>query len=129
MPAEGDPPMSRILVVDDSPTEVHVLKTLLERHGHEVLTATSGEEGLAQARSGQPDVILMDVVMPGLNGFQATRQLAQDEATAAIPVIVVTTKDQETDRVWALRQGARDYIVKPVSEPDLLARLGDVLGR
>ncbi|MCG5534756.1 response regulator [Ectothiorhodospira mobilis] len=121
--------MSRILVVDDSPTEVHVLKTLLERHGHEVLTATSGEEGLAQARSGQPDVILMDVVMPGLNGFQATRQLAQDEATAAIPVIVVTTKDQETDRVWALRQGARDYIVKPVSEPDLLARLGDVLGR
>lgn len=129
MPAEGDPPMSRILVVDDSPTEVHVLKTLLERHGHEVLTATSGEEGLTQARSGQPDVILMDVVMPGLNGFQATRQLAQDEATAAIPVIVVTTKDQETDRVWALRQGARDYIVKPVSEQDLLARLDDVLRR
>ncbi|MFP4079954.1 MAG: PleD family two-component system response regulator [Ectothiorhodospira sp.] len=121
--------MSRILVVDDSPTEVHVLKTLLERHGYEVLTATSGEEGLARAREGRPDVILMDVVMPGLNGFQATRQLAHDEATATIPVIVVTTKDQETDRVWALRQGARDYIVKPVSEKDLLARLDDVLGQ
>ncbi|MCG5514748.1 MULTISPECIES: response regulator [Ectothiorhodospira] len=119
--------MTRILVVDDSPTELHVIKTMLGKHGYEVSTASSGEDGMAKARETLPDLILMDVVMPGLNGFQATRQLSQDAATAKIPVIVVTTKDQETDRVWAMRQGARDYIVKPVKEKDLLERLKDIL--
>jgi twitching motility two-component system response regulator PilH len=115
--------MTSILVVDDSPTEIHVLKTMLEKNGYSVLTASSGEEGVSKARQAKPDLVLMDVVMPGLNGFQATRQLANDAATSGIPVIVVTTKDQETDKVWAMRQGAKDYIVKPVKERDLLERV------
>lgn len=115
--------MTSILVVDDSPTEIHVLKTMLEKNGYSVLTASSGEEGVSKARQAKPDLVLMDVVMPGLNGFQATRQLSNDAATSAIPVIVVTTKDQETDKVWAMRQGAKDYIVKPVKERDLLERV------
>jgi len=115
--------MTQILVVDDSPTEIHVLKTILEKNGYTVLVASSGEEGVAMAKQHRPDLVLMDVVMPGLNGFQATRQLANDTATSAIPVIVVTTKDQETDKVWAMRQGAKDYIVKPVKERDLMERV------
>jgi twitching motility two-component system response regulator PilH len=115
--------MTSILVVDDSPTEIHVLKTMLEKNGYSVLTASSGEEGISKAKQARPDLVLMDVVMPGLNGFQATRQLSNDAVTSAIPVIVVTTKDQETDKVWAMRQGAKDYIVKPVKERDLLARV------
>ncbi len=112
--------MARILVVDDSRTEIHVLKGMLEKAGYEVETASSGEEGIAAARRARPDVILMDVVMPGVNGFQATRQLARDPSTAKIPVIMVTTKDQDADKVWAQRQGARDYLVKPVREKELL---------
>ncbi len=112
--------MARILVVDDSRTEIHVLKGMLEKAGHEVETAYSGEEGVEVARRARPDVILMDVVMPGVNGFQATRQLSRDPSTAQIPVIMVTTKDQDADKIWARRQGAKDYLVKPVREKDLL---------
>ncbi|MCG5500114.1 response regulator [Ectothiorhodospira lacustris] len=119
--------MARILVVDDSPTELHVISSMLEKHGYTVVTASSGEEGMSRAREVKPDLILMDVVMPGLNGFQATRQLSQDPLTAGIPVIMVTTKDQETDKVWAMRQGARDYIVKPVREKDLIRILKEIL--
>jgi len=115
--------IKRILVVDDSPTERHVMKTLLSSHGYEVITADSGEEGIAKARSELPDLILMDVVMPGLNGYQATRTLTRDEATRHIPVIVCTTKGQETDKIWGLRQGAQDYLVKPVNGQDLLAKI------
>ncbi|MFN2348240.1 MAG: PleD family two-component system response regulator [Thioalkalivibrio sp.] len=120
--------MTQILVVDDSPTEIHVLKTILEKNGYTVLVASSGEEGVTMAKQRRPDLVLMDVVMPGLNGFQATRQLANDAATSAIPVIVVTTKDQETDKVWAMRQGAKDYIVKPVKERDLMERVKALVG-
>ncbi len=88
--------MAKILVVDDSPTEVHVLTTILEKHGHEVVAANSGEDGIVAAKQNMPDLVLMDVVMPGMNGFQATRQLAKEPSTEKIPVIVVTTKDQET---------------------------------
>ena len=115
--------MAKVLVVDDSPTEVHVLKTLLEKNGHEVGVAESGEEGVVVAKGMLPDVVLMDVVMPGMNGFQATRQLSQQAETANTPVIIVTTKDQETDKVWAKRQGAVDYIVKPVQEKALIDAL------
>jgi twitching motility two-component system response regulator PilH len=120
--------MASILVVDDSPTEIHVFKTMLEKNGFEVSTAQSGEEGVARAKQVKPDLILMDVVMPGLNGFQATRQLGNDAETASIPVIIVTTKDQETDKVWAMRQGAKDYIVKPAKEADLMGRIKAILG-
>ena len=115
------------MIVDDSPTEVHVLQTMLTKNGHEVVIATSGEQGIELAISEAPDLILMDVVMPGMNGFQATRQISKNTETASIPVIMVTTKDQETDKVWAMRQGAKDYIVKPVQEKALIAHVNMVL--
>ena len=120
--------MAKVLVVDDSPTEQHVCRKILEKHGFEVESAEDGEHSLERARELKPDLILMDVVMPGMNGFQATRQLAKEPDTADIPVIIITTKDQETDKVWGLRQGARDYIVKPVKENDLVSRVQALLG-
>ena len=112
--------MARILIVDDSPTEMYKLTGMLQKHGHEVLQAANGADGVALARQEKPDVVLMDIVMPGLNGFQATRQLTKDPETNHIAVIVVTTKDQETDRVWATRQGAKGYLTKPVEENALI---------
>ena len=116
-----------ILIVDDSPTELHILKGYLESAGCKVLVADSGESGVETARNEKPDLVLMDVVMPGLNGFQATRQLSRDPETETIPIIMVTTKDQETDKTWGLRQGAREYLVKPVEKDELLARINDAL--
>ncbi len=117
-----------ILIVDDSPTEIHVLKGILSKQGYSVLVAENGEAGVEEARASKPDLILMDVVMPGLNGFQATRQLNRDPDTSEIPVILVTTKDQETDRAWGLRQGAREYVVKPVNADELVAKIKTLLG-
>lgn len=119
--------MSRILIVDDSPTEIHVFKTMLEKNNFEIITASSGEEGVDMATREKPDLVLMDIVMPGMNGFQATRQITKNADTASIPVIIVTTKDQETDRVWGMRQGAKDYITKPVDEADLISKINDAL--
>ncbi|MCC2638823.1 MAG: type pili response regulator PilH [Moraxellaceae bacterium] len=119
--------MARILIVDDSPTETYRFREILEKHGHQVLEATNGADGVAVARAEQPDLVLMDVVMPGLNGFQATRQLTKDEETAHIPVVIVTTKDQETDRVWGKRQGARDYLTKPVDEGQLMQTIAGLI--
>ena len=120
--------MTHILIIDDSPTEVHVFKNMLMNHDIEVSVAKNGEEGIEKAIEIVPDCILMDVVMPGKNGFQATRDLSRNPATSAIPVIIITTKDQETDRIWGMRQGARDYIVKPARENDLIARINKVIG-
>ena len=119
--------MAQILIVDDSPTEAHVLKGMLEKHGFEIETAENGTEGIERAKELKPDLILMDVVMPGLNGFQATRQLTKDPETKDIPVIIVTTKDQETDRVWGMRQGARDFLTKPVAEKILMDKISAAL--
>ena len=119
--------MSVILIIDDSPTELHLFQNILEKNGFRTLVADSGEEGIRIAQSAAPDCILMDVVMPGMNGFQATRKLTQDPGTARIPVIMVTTKDQETDKIWGMRQGAKDYIVKPADERDLIERINKVL--
>jgi twitching motility two-component system response regulator PilH len=121
--------MAKILIIDDSPTELHVLSQMLEQKGYETLTAGDGESGIQRAREEIPDLILMDVVMPGMNGFQATRKLSRDLMTKDIPVIIVTTKDQETDREWGLRQGARDYMVKPVNSSDLVSKVEAVLGQ
>ena len=118
--------MARILIVDDSPTEMYKLTAMLEKHGHQVLKAENGADGVALARQEMPDVVLMDVVMPGLNGFQATRQLTKDPDTGHIPGIIVTTKDQETDKVWGRRQGARDYLTKPIDEDTLLKTIAAV---
>jgi twitching motility two-component system response regulator PilH len=120
--------MPRILLVDDSPTETFTVKGILEKAGFEVLTAADAEQGMRSARENKPDLVLMDVVMPGLNGFQATRQLSRDPATASIPVVILTTKNQETDRVWGVRQGARGYLTKPVDERLLLSTIKQVLG-
>jgi twitching motility two-component system response regulator PilH len=118
--------MAKVLIVDDSPTETYKLTGMLERHGHSVIVAENGETGLSKARQELPDVVLMDIVMPGLNGFQATRQLSKAKETAAIPVIIVSTKDQETDRVWGMRQGARGYLIKPVQEKELIGLIAEV---
>src|ERR1700679_510961 len=114
--------MALILIVDDSPTEVHVMQKALESHGFRTVAAADGAEALAKAKSMKPDLIFMDVVMPGVNGFQATRKLAADPDTKEIPVIMVTSKDQETDRIWGMRQGAVDYLVKPVSMDKLVEK-------
>ncbi|MCH8103888.1 MAG: response regulator [Proteobacteria bacterium] len=119
--------MTHILIIDDSPTEVHVFRTILEKNGMDVSVATDGDEGIAKALEMKPDCILMDVVMPGKNGFQATRDLSRNPETASIPVIILTTKDQETDKIWGVRQGAKDYIVKPINEAELLERINKVL--
>lgn len=112
--------MARILVIDDSPTETYRFREILQRNGHEVLEAPNGADGISVARAEIPDLILMDVVMPGINGFQATRQLTRGAETKHIPIVIVSTKDQETDRVWGKRQGARDYLTKPVEEESLM---------
>ena len=119
-------PVKKILVVDDSPTERHVLLELLTSNGYQVITAESGEEGIEKAKAQLPDLILMDVVMPGLNGYQATRTLTRDEATRNIPIIVCTSKGQETDKIWGLRQGAIDYLIKPVNGDELLSKIAAI---
>jgi len=118
-------PVKNILVVDDSPTERFFSVDFLTKAGYQVTTAENGEEGIAKARAMKPDLILMDVVMPGLNGFQATRTLTRDEETKHIPVIVCTSKGQETDKIWGLRQGAADYVVKPVNPEELLQKIAE----
>lgn len=119
--------MPKILVVDDSPTEIFQFKEMLEKLGHEVITAENGRDGVTMAISEQPDVVLMDIVMPDMNGFQATRQIARAEETKHIPVIIVSSKNQETDKVWGRRQGAKGYITKPVLQADLVSAMKDCL--
>ena len=119
--------MARILIVDDSPTEMYKLAAMLEKNGHQVYKAENGADGVALAKQEKPDVVLMDIVMPGLNGFQATRQLTKSPETQNIPVIIVTTKDQETDRVWGKRQGAKEYITKPIDESGLVQIIRKVM--
>jgi twitching motility two-component system response regulator PilH len=119
--------MKQIMIVDDSPTDAHLLQKMLEKNGYQTLTAVNGSEGIEAARLLRPDLILMDVVMPGLNGFQATRELSSNPETSSIPVIIVTRKDQKVDRVWGMRQGARDYLTKPVSESALLSLINEAL--
>ncbi len=119
--------MTHIMIVDDSPTDAHVLKKMLEKNGYSTVTAADANEGIETARREKPDLILMDVVMPGLNGFQATRELTSDPETSGIPVIIVTRKDQQVDRVWGMRQGAANYVTKPVRENTLLLLINQAL--
>ena len=111
--------MARILIVDDSPSQLLGIQRIVEKLGHEFITAEDGAAGVEVAKRELPDMVLMDVVMPNLNGFQATRTLSRDATTKHIPVILVTTKDQDTDRMWGLRQGAKAYLTKPFSEDEL----------
>jgi twitching motility two-component system response regulator PilH len=116
-------PVKKILIVDDSPTDRQFFLETLSKQGYQCVTATTGDEAIAKAKSEMPDLILMDIVMPGTNGFQATRAITRDAATKHIPVIVCTSKNQETDRVWGMRQGAKDYLVKPIDAKELLAKI------
>lgn len=119
--------MATILIVDDSETMMEGHKRILEKLGHIVYTAENGEEGIAKSRALLPDLILMDVVMPKVNGFQATRKLSRDARTKHIPIVMVTSKDQKTDILWGKRQGAKDYLVKPANEKQLVATVGELL--
>ena len=116
-------PIKKILIVDDSSTVRHFLIETLTKEGYQVIIAENGDEGVIKSKSEMPDLILMDVVMPGMNGFQATRAITKDEATKHIPVMLLTSKDLETDRIWGLRQGAREFLNKPIEPADLLARI------
>lgn len=116
-------PIKTILVVDDSPTERQALDELLTQHGYQVLTAESGQQAIELSQAEQPDLILMDVVMPGMNGYQATRTISRHDSTRHIPIILCTSKDQETDKIWGLRQGARAYLVKPIDDKELLTQI------
>ena len=119
--------MARILIVDDSPSQLMGIRRLVEKLGHEAVTAEDGAAGVEAAKRELPDLILMDVVMPNLNGFQATRAISREPTTAHIPVVLVTTKDQDTDRVWGMRQGAKAYITKPFNDNDLAEVIGQLM--
>ncbi len=119
--------MAHILIVDDSPTDANKVRDTLEKEGYQTSTVSSGEEGIQKAQEIKPDVVLMDVVMPGLNGFQATRKITKNPETKTIPVIIVSSKNMESDRAWGKMQGAKDFLVKPVSSADLLNAIKNVL--
>ena len=119
--------MPKVLIVDDSPAQLYSLKRIVEKGGLETVTADSGEMAIQIASSILPSVILMDVVMPGMSGYQATRRLTRDETTCDIPIIFVTSKSQESDRVWGMRQGARDYLTKPVNPNHLLSAIREAM--
>ena len=119
--------MARILIVDDSPSQLMGIRRIVEKLGHEALTAEDGAAGVEAAKRELPDLILMDVVMPNLNGFQATRSITREPTTKHIPIVLVTTKDQDTDRVWGMRQGAKAYITKPFTETQLIEVINSLL--
>ena len=125
-PMEDPMTIKKILVVDDSPTERLALTEILARNGYAVVTADSGEDAISKSRSELPDLILMDVVMPGMNGYQATRTISRWETTRGIPIIMCTSKGLETDKIWGMRQGAYDYIVKPLDHISLLERIKSI---
>ena len=116
-------PIQKVLLVDDSKTELHHLTDLLSKRGYSVRTAENGDDAMRRLAEDKPDLILMDVVMPGQNGFQLTRTITRDPRFADVPVIMCTSKGLETDKVWGMRQGARDYVVKPVNAEELIAKI------
>lgn len=120
-------PARKIMVVDDSPTERFFIADLLAKRGYVVVTAESGVDALAKIRLERPSLVVMDVVMPGASGFQVVRTLTRDPETQSIPVILCTSKSAETDRIWGLRQGAREYVTKPVNAEELLAKIADLV--
>jgi twitching motility two-component system response regulator PilH len=113
----------KILIVDDSATDRYFFTEALSKQGYECITAQNGDEGIEKSKSEKPDLILMDIVMPGMDGYKATRTISRDAATKHIPVIICTSRNQETDKVWGMRQGAKDFLVKPISAKDLIEKV------
>lgn len=113
----------KVLVVDDSPTDLHLITGYLKNNGYTPMAATSGEEALVRANMDRPDLILMDIVMPGMNGYEVTRALRKNPDTSAIPIVMISSKGQDTDKIWGMRQGARDYLVKPITEQSLIDKI------
>lgn len=120
--------MARILLIEDSPTDRAVFSQLLQRHGHQTLLATNAEDGIELARQHSPDLVLMDIILPGMSGYQALRALNRGPDTCDIPVVMVSTKGMDTDRSWGMRQGAKDYFVKPPQESALISRINELVG-
>jgi len=121
--------MALILIADDSPTEVFMLKKILEKHKHQIIIAEDGKQAIELTHNKKPNLIVMDVIMPNLNGFQTTRHLTQDPQTSDIPIVIVSSKDQESDKLWGLRQGAKGYLGKPITEELLMAEVNKLLGK
>lgn len=119
--------MAHILIVDDSPTDAHLVKKILESKGHQISEARSGEQGIQKAKEIQPHLIIMDVVMPGINGYQATRKITKNPETSTIPVIIVSSKNMESDKAWGLMQGAKEFLAKPVNQQELLEAIQRLL--
>jgi len=115
--------IQKVLIVDDSPTERYFLTDILVKNGYSVSTSESGDGVITKIKADKPHLILMDVVMPGQNGFQVTRSITRDPELQDIPIIICSSKGLETDRIWGLRQGARDYLVKPINPQELLAKI------
>jgi twitching motility two-component system response regulator PilH len=126
-PQEAGGAMPKVLIVDDSPAQLYSLRRLVEQAGHQALVAESGEQALEVAAIEHPAVILMDIVMPGMSGYQATRKLGRTESTRHIPVIFVSSRNGEADREWGLRQGAREYVTKPVNPALLLTAISEAM--
>jgi twitching motility two-component system response regulator PilH len=121
--------MATVLIIDDSPMQIKLMRTMLEKMGHATLQAKDGNEGLEMAREQIPDLIMLDVVMPGMNGFDVTRQIRKDDKLKGIPVVLASSKSQDTDKQWGLRQGANGYLVKPYNKNELLSVIGEYLER
>ena len=115
--------VQKVLVVDDSPTDLHLITGYLANNGYTAMSAKTGEEALLKANEDKPDLILMDVVMPGMNGYEATRALHRNPDTASIPIMIISSKGQDTDKIWGMRQGAKDYMVKPITERALIDKI------
>jgi twitching motility two-component system response regulator PilH len=118
--------IKKILIVDDSSTVRHFLFDVLVKAGYEVVSAETGDEAIIKVKAEMPDLVLMDVIMPGINGYQATRTITKDEATKHIPVLILTSKDMETDRIWGMRQGASALLSKPIDPAVLLAKISEL---
>lgn len=117
----------KILIVDDSAVERQLLKNMIEGLGFIIIEAENGESGIKMALEFEPEIILMDVVMPGINGFQATKQITNNEKLKGVPVIMCTSKNQETDKVWGAKQGAKAYVVKPINKEVLISEIDKLI--
>lgn len=119
--------MALILIAEDSPTEVFILKKILEKHNHQIIIAEDGNQAIELTHSKKPNLIVMDIIMPNLNGFQTTRHLSKDPLTSGIPIVIVSSKNQASDKLWGLRQGAKGYLAKPITEALLMAEVNKLL--